>query len=164
MLSRPSRITIQVQAVGTEQISGEAQVVIKAHRDEVARHGLNVADVMDVVSTAIGGEAVTNILDGQRRFAVYLRVAEPYRSDVEAIGGLWVTNKDGVNIPLSREANISIVESAPTISREDAQRRIVIQANIRGRDLGGFVEEAQRTIAEKVKLPSGYFITWGRSV
>lgn len=147
--------------VQTEQISGEAQVVIKADRDEVARHGLNVADVMDVVSTAIGGEAVTNILDGQRRFAVYLRVAEPYRSDVEAIGNLWVTNKDGVNIPLSRVANISIVESAPTISREDAQRRIVIQANIRGRDLGGFVEEAQRTIAEKVKLPSGYFITWG---
>lgn len=147
--------------VQTEQISGEAQVVIKADRDEVARHGLNVADVMDVVSTAIGGEAVTNILDGQRRFAVYLRVAEPYRSDVEAIGNLWVTNKDGVNIPLSRVANISIIESAPTISREDAQRRIVIQANIRGRDLGGFVEEAQRTIAEKVKLPSGYFITWG---
>lgn len=147
--------------VQTEQISGEAQVVIKADRDEVARHGLNVADVMDVVSTAIGGEAITNILDGQRRFAVYLRVAEAYRSDVEAIGNLWVTNKDGVNIPLSRVANISIVEGAPTISREDAQRRIVIQANIRGRDLGGFVEEAQRTIAEKVKLPSGYFITWG---
>lgn len=147
--------------VQTEQISGEAQVVIKADRDEVARHGLNVADVMDVVSTAIGGETVTNVLDGQRRFAVYLRVAEPYRSDVEAIGNLWVTNKDGVNIPLSRVANISIVESAPTISREDAQRRIVIQANIRGRDLGGFVEEAQRTIAEKVKLPSGYFVTWG---
>ena len=147
--------------VQTEQISGEAQVVIKADRDEVARHGLNVADVMDVVSTAIGGETVTNILDGQRRFAVYLRVAEAYRSDVEAIGNLWVTNKDGLNIPLSRVANISIVEGAPTISREDAQRRIVIQANIRGRDLGGFVEEAQRTIAEKVKLPSGYFITWG---
>lgn len=147
--------------VQTEQISGEAQVVIKADRDEVARHGLNVADVMDVVSTAIGGETVTNVLDGQRRFAVYLRVAKPYRSDVEAIGNLWVTNKDGVNIPLSRVANISIVEGAPTISREDAQRRIVIQANIRGRDLGGFVEEAQRTIAEKVKLPSGYFITWG---
>ncbi len=147
--------------VQTEQISGEAQVVIKADRDEVARHGLNVVDVMDVVSTAIGGETVTNVLDGQRRFAVYLRVAEPYRSDVEAIGNLWVTNKDGVNIPLSQVASISIVEGAPTISREDAQRRIVIQANIRGRDLGGFVEEAQKTIAEKVKLPSGYFITWG---
>ncbi len=147
--------------VQTEQISGEAQVVVRADRDEVARYGLNVADVMEIVSTAIGGEAVTNVLDGQRRFAVYLRVAEPYRSDVEGIGNLWVTNKDGVHVPLSRVADIGLVEGAPTVSREDAQRRIVIQANVRGRDMGGFVEQAQRTIAEKVKLPAGYFITWG---
>lgn len=147
--------------VQTEQISGEAQVVVRADRDEIARHGLNVADVMEVVSTAIGGEAITNVLDGQRRFSVYLRVAELYRSDVDAIGNLWVANRDGVNIPLSRVAQISLVEGAPTISREDAQRRIVTQANIRGRDLGGFVEEAQRAVAEKVKLPAGYFITWG---
>lgn len=147
--------------VQTEQISGEAQVVVRADRDNVARYGVNVADVMEVVSTAIGGKEVTNVLEGQRRFAVYLRVAALYRSDIQAIGNLWVTNKDGVHVPLSRVAQIGLVEGPPTVSREDAQRRIVIQANVRGRDLGGFVEQAQKIVAEKVKLPAGYFITWG---
>lgn len=147
--------------VQMEQISGEAQIVIRADRSEVARYGLNVSDVMEVVSTAIGGEAVTNVLEGQKRFAVYLRVAEPYRSDVEALGNLWVANKAGVRVPLSKVAHIGLVEGPPTISRENAQRRVVIQANIRGRDMGGFVEEAQKQVAEKVKLPAGYFVTWG---
>jgi cobalt-zinc-cadmium resistance protein CzcA len=147
--------------VQMEQISGEAQIVIRADRNEVARYGLNVSDVMEVVSTAIGGEAVTNVLEGQKRFAVYLRVAEPYRSDVEALGNLWVANKAGVRVPLSKVAQIGLIEGPPTVSREDTQRRLVIQANVRGRDMGGFVEEAQKQVAEKVKLPAGYFITWG---
>lgn len=147
--------------VQMEQISGEAQVVARADRDEVARYGLNVADVMEVISLAVGGEPVTDVLDGQRRFSVYLRVAEPYRSNIEAIGNLWVVNKEGTRVPLSRVANIGLVEGPPTISREDAQRRIVVQANIRGRDMGGFVEEAQRAVAANVKLPAGYFVTWG---
>jgi cobalt-zinc-cadmium resistance protein CzcA len=144
-----------------EQISGEAQVVIRADRNEVARYGLNVSDVMALVSTAIGGEAVTNVLEGQKRFEVYLRVAESYRSDVEALGNLWVANKAGVRVPLSKVAQIGLIEGPPTISREDAQRRAVIQANVRDRDMGGFVDEAQRKITERVKLPPGYFITWG---
>lgn len=147
--------------VQMEQVSGEAQVVVKADRNEVARYGLNVGDVMDVVSTAVGGEDVTDVLDGQRRYSIYLRVAERYRSDVEAIGNLWVTTPQGLRVPLSRVADIKIVEGPPTVSREDAQRRIVIQGNVRGRDMGGFVEEAQKLVAEKVKLPAGYFVTWG---
>ncbi len=147
--------------VQMEQISGEAQVVVRADRDEIARYGLNVADVMDVVSMAVGGEAVTDVLDGQRRFSVYLRVAKPFRSSVDAIGKLWVTNKDGVRVPLARVANISLVEGTPTVSREDAQRRIVIQANVRGRDMGGFVAEAQKLVESKVQLPAGYYVTWG---
>lgn len=147
--------------VQAEQISGEAQLVVRANRAELARYGLNVADVMDVVSTAIGGEAVTNVLDGQRRFAVYLRVAEPFRSDMATIGELWVVNKDGVRVPLSQVADISLVEGPPSINREDAQRRTVIQANVRGRDMGGFVAEAQAAVAQKVQLPPGYVVTWG---
>ncbi|KIL99092.1 MAG: efflux RND transporter permease subunit [Magnetospirillum sp.] len=147
--------------VQAEQISGEAQLVVRANRAELARYGLNVADVMDVVSTAIGGEAVTNVLDGQRRFAVYLRVAEPFRSDMAAIGELWVVNKDGVRVPLSQVSDISLVEGPPSINREDAQRRTVIQANVRGRDMGGFVAEAQAAVAQKVQLPPGYVVTWG---
>lgn len=147
--------------VAAEQISGEAQLVVRANRAELARYGLNVGDVMEVVSTAVGGETVTNVLDGQRRFAVYLRVAEPFRSDMAAIGELWVVNKEGVRVPLSRVADISLVEGPPSINREDAQRRIVIQANVRGRDMGSFVAEAQALVAEKVKLPPGYMVTWG---
>ena len=147
--------------VQMEQISGEAQLVIEANRDELARYGLNVAQVMEIVSTAIGGKAVTEIIEGQRRFAVYLRMDEDYRNNPERIGNLWVSNASGVRVPLSQVARIKLVEGPPTVSREDAQRRLVIQANVRGRDMGGFVLEAQKAIAEKVKLPPGYFLTWG---
>jgi cobalt-zinc-cadmium resistance protein CzcA len=144
-----------------EQISGEAQLVVRADRAELARYGLNVADVMEVVSTAVGGEEITNVLDGQRRFAVYLRVGEEFRSSPETIGDLWVANKDGVRVPLSRVAEISLVEGPPVVSREAAQRRVVVQTNVRGRDMGGFVANAQKAVAEKVKLPAGYIVTWG---
>jgi len=147
--------------VQMEQITGESQIVVQADRDEIARYGLNVADVMDVVSTAIGGKTVTKVLDGQRQFAVYLRVAEPFRSSIDSIGRLWVTNAGGVRVQLSSVAKISVTEGPPSVFREDAQRRVVILANVRGRDLGGFVQEGQRLIAEKVKLPPGYFVTWG---
>jgi cobalt-zinc-cadmium resistance protein CzcA len=147
--------------VQMEQIGGEAQLVIRAKRDELARYGLNVKDVMDIVSTAVGGEAVTDIIEGQKRFDVYLRMAESRRKDPEAIGNLWVANKDGARAPLSRVADIRIVEGAPTVSREDAQRRVVIQCNVRGRDMGGFVEEAQKAVVDKIRLPPGYFVTWG---
>lgn len=147
--------------VQMEQISGEAQLVIKADRDELARYGLNVAQVMEIVSTAIGGKAVTDVIEGQRRFAVYLRMDKSYRDTPTRIGNLWVSNESGVRVPLSQVAEIQLVEGPPTVSREDAQRRVVIQANVRGRDMGGFVEEAQKKIAKDVSLPPGYFVTWG---
>lgn len=147
--------------VQMEQISGEAQLVIRADRAELARYGINVAEVMEVVSTAIGGDAVTQVLEGQRRFDVYLRAAETYRDDPESIGDLWVSNDAGVRVPLSQVADIRLVEGPPTVSREDAQRRVVIQANVRGRDMGGFVVEAQKELQEEVELPAGYFVTWG---
>ena len=147
--------------VQMEQISGEAQLEIKADRDELARYGLNVAQVMEIVSTAIGGKPVTEIIEGQRRFEVYLRMDETYRNSPAKIGNLWVSNGEGLRVPLSQVADIRLVEGPPTVSREAAQRRVVIQANVRGRDMGGFVEEAQQAIAQNVKLPSGYFVTWG---
>lgn len=147
--------------VQTEQISGEAQLVIRAKRDELARYGLNVSEVMEVVSAAIGGEAVTQVIEGQRRFDVYLRMAAAFRSDPEAIGDLWVSNEAGVRVPLSQVADIALVEGPPTVSRENAQRRVVIQANVRGRDMGGFVEDAQKAVQAQVTLPPGYLVTWG---
>ncbi|MEL0108395.1 MAG: CusA/CzcA family heavy metal efflux RND transporter, partial [Rhodospirillaceae bacterium] len=147
--------------VQMEQISGEAQLVIRADRDELARYGLNVAQVMEIVSTAVGGEAVAEVIEGQRRFDVYLRMAGVYRNSPETIGNLWVAGNEGIRVPLSQVAEIKFVEGPPTVSREDAQRRIVIQTNVRGRDMGGFVKDAQKLVTEKVKLPPGYFVTWG---
>jgi len=147
--------------VQMEQISGEAQLVVKANREELPRYGLNVESVIEIVSSAIGGEAVTEVIEGQKRFDVYLRVAAPFRNDIEAIKNLWVSNEEGARVPLSRVADIGIVEGPPMISREDAQRRIVIQCNVRGRDMGGFVAEAQKAVQDKVDLPPGYIVTWG---
>lgn len=147
--------------VQMEQISGEAQLVLRADRDALARYGLNVAQVMEAVDVAIGGEAVTEVIEGQRRFDVYLRVAKQYRDDPVSIGNLWISNREGHRVPLSQVADIRIVEGPPTVSREDAQRRIVIQANVRGRDMGGYVAAAQQAVAQKVDLPPGYFVTWG---
>ncbi|TWT45861.1 Cobalt-zinc-cadmium resistance protein CzcA [Phycisphaerae bacterium RAS1] len=147
--------------VQMEQINGEAQLVVRADRDALARYGLNAAQVMEVVSTAVGGKAVTEVLEGQRRFVVYLRMAESYRNNPESIGDLWVSSRDGAHVPLSQVADIRLVQGPPTVSREDAQRRIVIQCNVRGRDMGGFVAEAQKAVLERVRLPAGYFVTWG---
>lgn len=147
--------------VQMEQISGEAQLVVRADRDALARYGLNAGQVMDVVSTAVGGKSVTEVLEGQKRFDVYLRMAEPYRNNPESIGNLWVSNHEGVHVPLSQVADIRLVQGPPTVSREDAQRRIVIQCNVRGRDMGGFVTDAQKAVRERVRLPAGYFVTWG---
>jgi len=147
--------------VQMEQISGEAQLVVRADRDKLARYGLNVAQVMEIVSAAVGGEAVAEVIEGKRRFDVYLRMAEGYRNSPEAIGDLWVSNEEGTRVPLSEVADIRLVEGPPTVSRENAQRRVVVQCNVRGRDMGGFVEEARKAVKERVQLPPGYFVTWG---
>jgi heavy metal efflux system protein len=147
--------------VQMQQLSGEEQLVVRPDRGKLARYGLNVADVMEIVSTAVGGEAVTQVVEGQRRFDVYLRVAEPYRDRAEAIGNLWVSNEGGMRVPLSQVSSISWASGPPTVSREDAQRRIVVQCNVRGRDMGGFVQEARAAVAKAVHLPPGYLVTWG---
>ncbi len=147
--------------VQMEPISGEAQLVVRADRDALARYGLNVADVMDLVSTGIGGEAVGQVIEGQKRFDIYLRLAERFRDDPAALGNLWVANDEGVQMRLGQVAQVARVEGPPMVSREQTQRRAVIQANVDDRDLGGFVNEAQRAVAQTVTLPAGYYITWG---
>ena len=147
--------------VQMEQLGGEAQLVVTADRDALARYGLNVAQVMELVSTAIGGKAITQVVDNQRRFDVYVRIAEAYRNDPEAIGNLWISNGEKMRVPLSQVADIRVIEGPPTVSRENAQRRVVIQANVRGRDMGGFVEAAQQAVSRQVQLPAGYFVEWG---
>ncbi|WP_341702031.1 CusA/CzcA family heavy metal efflux RND transporter [Ferrovibrio sp.] len=147
--------------VQMEQIGGEAQLVVRADHEALARYGLNVADVMEIVSTAVGGEPVSQVIEGQQRYDIYLRVAEESRDSAGSIGNLLISGAGGIRIPLSQVADIGVVEGPPAIIRESAQRRVVVQANIRDRDMGGFVAEAQQTVANSVSLPAGYFVTWG---
>lgn len=144
-----------------EQTAGQPYLTVEIDRRAIARYGINVANVQEIIETAIGGKAATEVFEGDRRFAVLLRFPEDKRNSVEAIGNIFVKSASGANISLSALAKVSISEGPVQVSRENSKRRIVIECNVEGRDIGGFVAEAQKLIAEKTKLPSGYYITWG---
>jgi cobalt-zinc-cadmium resistance protein CzcA len=147
--------------VQAEALSGAAQLQIIVKRDQIARYGLNVADVRDMVETAVGGKIATTVIDGQKRFDVVVRFPESLRNDAETIALLPLTTPGGERLRLSDVAEVSLVRAPDIIQRENNQRRIVIQSNVRGRDIGSFVAEAQRKIAQSINIPTGYFITWG---
>ena len=144
-----------------EVLSGAAQLEIVIDRAAIARYGLHVADVQEVVETAIGGRQATELLDGARRFPVVIRLPEEQRRSPEAIARLVVTAPAGERIPLDRLATIRLAATPEAINHENAERRLVVQTNVRGRDVGSFVAEAQRRLAAAVTIPSGYYITWG---
>jgi heavy metal efflux system protein len=147
--------------VNVEKISGLAYLRIEIDRDKIARYGINVADVQDVVEVAIGGKEATKVYDGMKVFGLAVRFPENARNDVDPIQNILIATPSGALIPLGQVAKVYITEGPSQISREMAQRRIIISANVAGRDLGGFVQEAKQKIDKQVKLPTGYFITWG---
>jgi cobalt-zinc-cadmium resistance protein CzcA len=147
--------------VRTEQVSGQYFLEIEADRQALARYGINVADLNEVVETAIGGKVATEVVEGQRRFGVLVRFPEAVRGDVQAVENLTVSAPDGASIPLKQLAAIRVAEGPVQINREEGSRRIVIEANVEGRDIASFVADGQRRIAEAVALPSGYYVTWG---
>ena len=148
--------------VKVEQISGFLQLDIDIDRKEIARYGINVSDVNEVIETAIGGKVISTIYEEDKRFNLFLRFPENKRNDEHSIGNILVSSAEGQRIPLRQLAKIKITESPNQISRENGMRRIVIECNVRGRDIGSFVAEAQKKIQPIEKsLPSGYFIDWG---
>ncbi len=147
--------------VQEEVFAGAAEWQVQLNRGELARYGLNVADVRDVVDAAVGGRAVTEIIEGQKRFAVVLRLPEFTQRDRQALGELQLRAPNGELVLLSRVANVRQLQSPEIVNRENAQRRMVVQANVRGRDLGSFVSEARRKIEQQVALPTGYYYRWG---
>lgn len=150
------------QDIQVEQVTGQPQIQIKVERGAIARYGLNVDDVLETVQTAIGGEEVGQVYEGVRRFDVNLRLQEPYRRDLDDIGNLVIPVPDSRSSALLSEvASVRVVTGPKQISHDNGQRRIVIQLNVRGRDLGGFVSEARRAIDATITLPPGSFITWG---
>ncbi len=147
--------------LSTEQSFGQPQVQIVADRAACARHGVTVSEIMEIVELAVGGEVIDNIYLNTRRFGIHLRFQEAYRSDPEAIRDLLVTTGKGVVVPLSQVAEVKQVIGPIQINREKNQRRWVVQANVRGRDLGGVVADIRERIARQVALPPGYTIEYG---
>jgi cobalt-zinc-cadmium resistance protein CzcA len=149
------------QDVSVEQTAGLPVLQIRIRRDQIARYGINVADVQEIIETAIGGKRVGEITDGTQRFDMVLRFDAPYRQDADAISRILVSGPEGERVPLARLADIDSVEGPVQVSRESGERRVVIQANVRGRDLGSWVEAAKAKVERQVKLPPGYHLEWG---
>ena len=144
-----------------DQVSGAPQLSIVIDRHEIARYGINVEDVQQVIRTAIGGETAGQIFEDVKRFDIYVRFDEEFRKDMRSIGALLIESPSGIEVPLSQLAEIKEVVGPRQITRESNQRFITIQCNVTGRDIGSFVAEGQNAIDSKVNLPPGYFVTWG---
>ncbi len=144
-----------------EQASGQNYLNIKIDRDAIARYGINVSDVNEVIETAVGGKEASLIFEGERRFPLVLRYPSYFRNNIEVIQNIILYSPNGVQVLLRDLAEISIVEGPAQISRESGKRRLVVGVNVEGRDLGGFVQEAQAKIASNVELPKGYTLLWG---
>ncbi len=149
------------QDVQAEQLLGQPQLLVRVDRAAVARLGLNVDDVLSVIRLAIGGGEAGKVFEQQRRFDIAVRYGAPFRSTPEDIARALVPTPSGGRVPVSQVASVEVLDGPKQISREANQRRIVVQANVDGRDLGGFVAEAQAAVMRDVRLPSGYFVTWG---
>ena len=147
--------------INVEKVSGLAYLQIEIDRDKIARYGINVADVQLVVETAIGGKEATKVYEGQKVFGLAVRFPESARSDVSPIRQILIASPQGALIPLGQLAHVYVTEGPAQISREMAQRRIVVECNVTDRDIGGFVKEAQQKIDAAVKFPPGYLVTWG---
>lgn len=147
--------------VKAEATSGLPQLQIKPDRAAIARYGINVEDVNDLIETLIAGKNAGLVYEGEQRFDMVVRLTDPSSRDIDTIRNLRVPAPNGAMVPLAQVASINLVEGPAQISREDTRRRIAIEANVRGRDIGSFVAEAQKAIDEQVKLAPGYYTTWG---
>ena len=146
--------------VRVEQVSGLPTLTVRVDHAAAAQYGLTAADVSEAVATGIGGTSAGKIFEGDRRFDVVIRFDEDARNDPAQLAALPIVAPDGTVVPLSSVAQIGVSEGPNQFSRNNGSRRIVVQANVRGRDLGGFVGEAQTAVAD-VSLPAGVYMTWG---
>ncbi len=154
------RETTGAADVRVEQASGLPTLTVSVDRIAAASYGLSAADVSEAVSAGIGGAEAGTIFEGDRRFDVVVRLPEAARNDPAALAALPVVSETGVVVPLSSVARIQTGEGPNQISRENGSRRMVVQANVRGRDLGGFVADAQDRVSE-IELPAGVYLDWG---
>jgi heavy metal efflux system protein len=146
--------------VRAERVAGLPYMRIRIRRDAIARHGLDGAEVLNTIE-ALGGKIVGQVVEGNRRFALQVRFEEAQRSSAEAIRNVKVGDPDGHFIPLSQLADIIDEEGPAQVSRENGQRRVTVEVNVRNRDIGGFVSEARSAVEQKVRIPTGYTVEWG---
>ena len=147
--------------VAMEQIVGEAQLVVKPNRRALSRYGLDVADVMEVVRNGLGGASAGQIINGNERYDIYVRLDERFRQDRETIADLRLQAPSGAWVRLGDVASVNIASGPPQVRRDDVQRRVVVQANVQGRDMGSVVADIRAAIAEQVDLPTGYSVDIG---
>ena len=147
--------------LNAEKVSGQPYLTVNIDRAKIARYGLNIRDVQNVIEIAVAGKAASQLYEENRSFDISVRLPEEKRNSLEAIRNLMITTKTGINVPIEQLAEVKLIEGPVQISRQDGVRRIGIEMNITGRDIGSFVAEARQKIKEKVKLPAGYYLTWG---
>jgi len=147
--------------VGITKSGSTPQIAVHLDRQALARFDLDLGDVQDYIETAMGGHTASEFWDGEKRFDVTVRLPTATREDIGAIRKIMLPLKDGTLLPLSAIADVSMATGRAAITRENGQRYIGVRMNVRGRDLGSFVAEAQRKIAEQVAIPPGYELTWG---
>jgi cobalt-zinc-cadmium resistance protein CzcA len=149
------------QDLRVERLTGQQYLTVDINRRTMARYGLNAEDVHDVIETAVGGKIATEIYEGERRFPALVRFPPEFREKVEVISDILLTGPGGALVPMRDIAEIKVMDGPVQISRETGKRRIVVGSNVAGRDIGGYVAEAQQAIEAEVKLPEGYFVQWG---
>ena len=144
-----------------EITSGVAELGVKVRRDALARYGLNVSDVEQAVAAGASGDVISEVVDGQKRYTVALRLPDRYRTDPDAMRAILLRAPGGEQVALEQVADISVTRGPEKIEREEGQRRVVVMSNVRGRDLGGFVDDVRSRIEKAVTLPAGYYIEYG---
>jgi len=160
-LGRLSNSVEGSEAVYVESITGMPQIVIDYNRTTIAQYGLNISDINRVVNAAFAGESSGMVYEGERRFDLVVRLAGEKRKNLEDVRQLLITTPQGAQIPLNTVANVDIVEGPNQIQRDNSQRRIIVGLNVRGRDIQSTVSELQQKVEEQIKLPPGYYITYG---
>jgi cobalt-zinc-cadmium resistance protein CzcA len=147
--------------VAVEQVSGQPILRVAVRQDDIARYGISAQAVLDIIES-VGGKSVGEIVEGQLRFPIVVRLPDLLRGGPEVLGSIAVRSPAGETVPLERICDIQTISGPKFITREWSERRVVVQCNVRGRDVGGFVAEAQRAIADRVELPAGRFrLEWG---
>ena len=144
-----------------EANKGKPQMVIKVNRDEAARYGINADEILEVVQAGIGGKSVSTVIDGVKRFDIQVRLDASFRDSLDAISNIPIRTQSGALVPLARVATVEVAEGYSFVRREQLQRYAVIQLDVKGRDVDGFVKDADVKLRSQVKLPAGYWTEWG---